>query len=162
MDYHRLSEQQQEQEPLEVTESSGLLNNSNGIHTTDPSPSVNSSIINGGPQPYTGSRARDHLANERTYLAWVRTGLALLGASIGLLKWEDISNVAAYLVALLGLSVLLISTRRYFRVMVLLDRGQFEPNVFEAFFVVTFAMVIISVTFLIHEIKARQIWNAEN
>jgi uncharacterized membrane protein YidH (DUF202 family) len=28
-----------------------------------------------------GSTARDHLANERTYLAWMRTGLALIGAS---------------------------------------------------------------------------------
>jgi putative membrane protein len=29
--------------------------------------------------PPTGSEVRDHLANERTYLAWMRTGMALLG-----------------------------------------------------------------------------------
>ena len=29
--------------------------------------------------PTTGSEVRDHLANERTYLAWLRTGMALLG-----------------------------------------------------------------------------------
>jgi inner membrane protein YidH len=29
--------------------------------------------------PMTGSEVRDHLANERTYLAWLRTGMALLG-----------------------------------------------------------------------------------
>ena len=29
---------------------------------------------------------RDHLANERTYLAWIRTSLALIGASIAILK----------------------------------------------------------------------------
>lgn len=27
----------------------------------------------------TGSVARDHLANERTYLAWIRTALAITG-----------------------------------------------------------------------------------
>src|SRR5690349_2125283 len=33
----------------------------------------------------TGNRARDHLANERTFLAWVRTGLAIVvfGFAIG-------------------------------------------------------------------------------
>ena len=32
----------------------------------------------------SGSRARDHLANERTWLAWVRTavGLVVLGAAV--------------------------------------------------------------------------------
>ncbi len=29
--------------------------------------------------PQSASRARDHLANERTFLAWVRTSLALIG-----------------------------------------------------------------------------------
>ena len=31
----------------------------------------------------SGSAARDHLANERTFLAWARTGLAFLGAGTG-------------------------------------------------------------------------------
>ena len=40
------------------------------------------------PQPATGesaNRARDHLANERTFLAWVRTGIAIVvfGFAIG-------------------------------------------------------------------------------
>ncbi|MET9453062.1 YidH family protein [Streptomyces cinerochromogenes] len=32
--------------------------------------------------PHTGSRARDHLANERTYLTWLRTGISM--AALGL------------------------------------------------------------------------------
>jgi uncharacterized membrane protein YidH (DUF202 family) len=32
----------------------------------------------------TGSTARDHLANERTFLAWCRTGLGFLGSGTGL------------------------------------------------------------------------------
>jgi uncharacterized membrane protein YidH (DUF202 family) len=31
-----------------------------------------------------GSRARDHLANERTYLAWVRTALGGIALGIAL------------------------------------------------------------------------------
>lgn len=34
--------------------------------------------------PNTGSVARDHLANERTFLAWARTSLALCGFGIAL------------------------------------------------------------------------------
>mmetsp|Transcript_17225 Transcript_17225/g.47129 ORF Transcript_17225/g.47129 Transcript_17225/m.47129 type:complete len:145 (+) Transcript_17225:45-479(+) len=97
------------------------------------------------------SSARDHLANERTYLAWVRTGLALLGASIALLKWEDVSSVTAYIVAVLGLTVIVLSTRRYFHVMNLLQKNEFEPNVGEALFIVSAALIVIVVTFVLHE-----------
>jgi putative membrane protein len=34
----------------------------------------------------SGSRARDHLANERTYLAWLRTGLTVLAVAVGVGK----------------------------------------------------------------------------
>ncbi|ORY31187.1 hypothetical protein BCR33DRAFT_724113 [Rhizoclosmatium globosum] len=34
--------------------------------------------------PNTGSTARDHLANERTFLAWSRTGLGFVGLGIAL------------------------------------------------------------------------------
>src|ERR1700729_3091004 len=37
------------------------------------------------PTPNESGRARDHLANERTFLAWVRTGVAIVvfGFAIG-------------------------------------------------------------------------------
>ena len=37
-----------------------------------------------GTVPNSGSTARDHLANERTFLAWARTGLGFMGAGTGL------------------------------------------------------------------------------
>ena len=36
----------------------------------------------------TGSTARDHLANERTYLAWTRTSLGLIALGIGVERFE--------------------------------------------------------------------------
>ena len=101
--------------------------------------------------PKTGSRARDHLANERTYLAWVRTGLALFGASIALLKWDDMSNVMAYLLAILGMIVMAISTKRYFHVMHLLEEGRFEPHSGGILFVVAMSSLLIAVAFILHE-----------
>ena len=38
----------------------------------------------------TGSIARDHLANERTYLAWLRTGVTLMGVGVALVKFDVI------------------------------------------------------------------------
>ena len=77
----------------------------------------------------SGSAARDHLANERTYLAWMRTGLALIGVSLGLLKWDTSSNTQAYLMGAMGIAVLIMATHRYFRVMQLLMVGKVGPNV---------------------------------
>lgn len=37
--------------------------------------------------PNKDSTARDHLANERTFLAWLRTGLSLSGAGFGVIKF---------------------------------------------------------------------------
>lgn len=92
-------------------------------------PSLVSLIRQGAILENTGSTARDHLANERTYLAWMRTSLALFGASLGLLNWTAVADWTGYLVAILGIVVLITSTLRYFRVMALLEEGMFEPNV---------------------------------
>ena len=120
------------------------------ISTETALPPVSELIRRGKILSNAGSTARDHLANERTYLAWMRTGLALFGASIGLLKWQDISNVAAYLVAILGATVLLMSTHRYFRVMQLLEQGKFEPNIHGALFVVAVSLLGIVTAFVMH------------
>ncbi|KAI8094970.1 uncharacterized protein B0P05DRAFT_445633, partial [Gilbertella persicaria] len=39
-----------------------------------------------------GNTARDHLANERTYLAWFRTSLSLITLGIGIIQVYHLSN----------------------------------------------------------------------
>ena len=90
-----------------------------------------------------GSTARDHLANERTFLAWIRTALSILGVGIGLLKWQGIANEAGYLVLGLGVVVLITSTWRYLSVMHRLSESQFEPNVQSALSIVVVILLVI-------------------
>jgi len=89
------------------------------------------------------STARDHLANESTFLAWVRTSLSLLGVGIGMLKWNGIADRAAYLVLTLGTVVLIAATWRYLSVMKRLSQSRFEPNVTSALGVVMVILLVI-------------------
>ena len=41
----------------------------------------------------TGSTARDHLANERTFLAWARTGVGFVALGVGLSQVEQVRAV---------------------------------------------------------------------
>ena len=60
----------------------------------------------------SGSRARDHLANERTWLAWVRTavGLVVLGAAVARFSPDQgaRNDAAAALIVAIGLAALFI------------------------------------------------------
>ncbi|THH14553.1 hypothetical protein EW146_g5786 [Bondarzewia mesenterica] len=89
----------------------------------------------------TGSVARDHLALERTFLAYVRTSLAFASAGVALVQLFTIaSNTASAAAAarmtrfarplgatviLIGMFVLVVGTTRYFRIQTLLTRGLF-------------------------------------
>lgn len=96
------------------------------------------------PDNFNPNRARDHLANERTFLAWVRTGVATIvfgfaigrfsialrefmkvqgygGSTPGLTSWLGmVSTVGGVLLILSGLS-------RYRKTRVQLDSNTFEP-----------------------------------
>lgn len=115
-------------------------------------PSLFSLVRKGAILENCGSTARDHLANERTYLAWMRTSLALIGASLGLLKWDAVANWAGYLVAILGIVVLIASTQRYFRVMMLLEEGKFEPNVQGIIAIVSTVVCAIITAFVLQHV----------
>jgi putative membrane protein len=79
------------------------------------------------------SRARTHLANERTFLAWFRTGVTLI--ALGLAGAQLLtSGVAPWLVELLavtvvsaGIGLLIVGRVRYVRSRELIDAGVFRP-----------------------------------
>ena len=104
------------------------------------------------------NRARDHLANERTFLAWVRTGVAtiIFGFAIGrfsialreFMKFEGRTTATPGLTTWLGIistvgGVLLIlaGLRRYHITKLQLDSNTFEP----AGFVIDFVSYLLGI-----------------
>jgi len=88
----------------------------------------------------SGSVARDHLASERTFLAYVRTSLAIASAGVALVQLFTISSSSGSeasalakkyarplgsVSVCLGIAVLLIGILRYFTVQQALTRGKF-------------------------------------
>lgn len=76
------------------------------------------------------STARDHLANERTFLAWIRTALGLVGLGVLLERLdaggdERITVVAGVAFVSFGGLTLVYSLARYLRVARHLREGKF-------------------------------------
>ena len=81
------------------------------------------------PEDNLGSLARDHLANERTFLAWVRTGLAVIGLGVLLGKLVETDGLPAEIIGLImvgfGAAMLVYSAVRFERVTEQLTMHQF-------------------------------------
>ncbi len=94
---------------------------------------------NPGPIPSRNpNRVRDHLANERTFLAWIRTAVALMGFGVVIVRlryllppgmqershgWE-----LGLLFALVGLSTVLLATFEYFAIRNAIETESYEPK----------------------------------
>jgi putative membrane protein len=91
------------------------------------------------------NRARDHLANERTFLAWLRTGVATMvfGFAIGRfsIALREFAKVEGYasntpgfstwlgiISAVGGVLLILVGLHRYRQTKVQLDSDSFEPT----------------------------------
>ncbi len=104
-----------------------------------------------GSSGHTGNRARDHLANERTYLSWLRTSLGVLALAAAVARFgagrghQDGSAVAV--LGLLGVFLLGLGTRRYYQVAADLEQGRFSFSrrtpLLVAVVVVTVAVVLL-------------------
>jgi putative membrane protein len=90
------------------------------------------------------NRARDHLANERTFLAWLRTGIATIvfGFAIGRfsLALREFMKIQGYrsvtpgfttwlgiISAVGGVGLILVGLSRYKTAQVQIDSDHFEP-----------------------------------
>lgn len=84
-----------------------------------------------------GSVARDHLASERTFLAYVRTSLGIASSGVALMqffnvgvKTKAISQPLGATIIFMAIIVLSLGTRRYFAIQTALPRGQFPISRF--------------------------------
>lgn len=83
------------------------------------------------------SRVRDHLANERTYLAWMRTAIALMGFGVVIVRLRAFQAPIqttpgngwklGLIFSLVGLATVLVSTRHYFSSRYDIDADTYEP-----------------------------------
>ena len=95
----------------------------------------------------TGSLARDHLANERTFLSWLRTGVTLMGVGVALVKFNAL--ISGILFAVIGILFILFSIKRFFEVMSSLNDGKFIINPKCIVIISIFSIIIILIAFLI-------------
>ncbi|KAM9940451.1 hypothetical protein OXX80_000082 [Metschnikowia pulcherrima] len=104
----------------------------------------------------SGAVARDHMANERTFLAWLRTSLSLVTIGIGIVQLlklknesEDLSRYAKPLGAsfvFIGIMTLVMGTLRYFRVQTMLLSSYYPASQFSVTFLVGTVFLLVVVT----------------
>jgi putative membrane protein len=86
---------------------------------------------------YSSSRIRDHLANERTYLAWMRTAIALMGFGVVIMRLRAFHPPElprpgygwklGLLFSSVGLLTVILSTQHYFAIRHDIDEDTYEP-----------------------------------
>ena len=112
----------------------------------------------GGP-PRREAEVREHLANERTLLSWVRTGVGLI--SIGLVVEragalagaQDVpigaSGIFGVALALLGCLTLVIGTAQFLRNRRRIIEGDFTPAV-AAYLVIVAGSMALAAAFVVY------------
>lgn len=89
------------------------------------------------PKRQNPSRVRDHLANERTYLAWMRSAISMMGFGVVIVRLRHFQPPLVphpgtgwklgLLFSLVGLVTVLLSTQHYFAVRHDIDEDTYEP-----------------------------------
>ncbi|MGZ3920717.1 MAG: YidH family protein [Bacteroidia bacterium] len=119
--------------------------------------------------------ARDHLANERTFLAWIRTSIAImafgfvvvkfslflrqLGILVGKeLNYKGISPIIGVVLVVAGAAVLLLVFFRYRRIYKQLVSNSFSPNrsLIPALTITIISIALILIIYLIENIITTQ------
>ncbi|KAK9448449.1 uncharacterized protein V1518DRAFT_418997 [Limtongia smithiae] len=104
-----------------------------------------------------GAVARDHLANERNYLAWVRTSLSF--ATIGLAITQAFrgygdglliaGKIIGALFIVLAISLMIVGAYRYYIVAIWLQREKFPPGRASVFTISVAAILLILTGFIL-------------
>lgn len=90
------------------------------------------------PNRRNSSRIRDRIANERTYLAWMRTAIALMGFGVLIARirvFQAIGNSPpgkgwkiGLSFSIVGLLTVILSTQHYFAIRHDIDEDTYEPT----------------------------------
>ena len=105
-----------------------------------------------------GSEARDQLANERTFLAWVRTALGLIGLGVVMAKLlEDalLALIGGLSFVAWGAGILVYAILRYRRVTELLERGKYRPATGGPLIIVLSGLIVVIVAVVVLLMTAR-------
>lgn len=87
------------------------------------------------PKADPDTRARTHLANERTFLAWFRTGVTLIALGLaagqfltrGVIPGIPFTRGLAVVIVVAGMGLLVAGRRRYLLNRVRIEEGAFQP-----------------------------------
>jgi len=89
-------------------------------------------------QKRSSDRVREHLANKRTYLAWMRTAIALMGFGVVIMRLRAFHAPLmqqpgngwklGLTFSLIGMVTVLLSTQHYFAVRWDIDEDTYEPG----------------------------------
>jgi putative membrane protein len=93
------------------------------------------------------SRARTHLANERTFLAWLRTGLSLVALGLATAQFLerrtpsgwDVATPLSVLLIVGGTAMTVVGGRRFVNAGQAIEEGRFVPAVGAIVVAVAFA-----------------------
>jgi putative membrane protein len=108
--------------------------------------------------PESESLAREYLANERTLLSWVRTGVGAIGVGIlldsvgralGTLSGAPPGlGLFAIAVVVLGVCINLIATARFIQYRIYIRRGIFTSSV-RVYLLVVLGLILLSVAYAV-------------
>lgn len=108
---------------------------------------------------------QQHLANERTYLAWVRTSIAIIGLGFltaGLIYRSDVLDTTSHVLAtiggigavLMGGTLLVLATKDFFRKQKGINESQFKSptllvlTLFASMGIISVLMVLLVIMML--------------
>lgn len=98
---------------------------------------TNTQDTNKSIKPRSSGRVRDHLANERTYLAWMRTSISLMGFGVVIARLRRLHPPSVttpengwklgLMFSLVGLVTTFLATQHYLAVRHDIDEDIYEP-----------------------------------
>lgn len=121
------------------------------VRTIGIEPGSGLEVVQSGDEPQLtvdrDSRVRTHLANERTFLAWLRTGLSLVAVGLAVAGFLPVDLVPGFpyvrsfsvLLVLSGTMMVVYGASRYVRAYKQIETGAYDPA---SMAIVTIAAII--------------------